>query len=81
MLINRIAFLLIQFRRVGSWQFIEDRFHRRVDVGTSLLAFAPIENQFCFLQCLQQLSGNFFDFLLLFGRHVDFRLREDIKQG
>ena len=45
-LINRVAFLLVQFRRVGPWKFVQHSFDRCKNICTATLFLSPIENQF-----------------------------------
>ena len=45
-LINRVAFLLVQFRRVGPWKFVQHSFDRCKNICTATLLLLPIENQF-----------------------------------
>ncbi len=59
MLVNGIAFLLVEFGGVGTRQVVENLFDRSVNVCRGLLAFTPVENQLGFFQSLQQSSSDF----------------------
>ena len=44
MLVDRLALLFIEIRRVRSRQFIENSFNRVADCRSSALSFLPVEN-------------------------------------
>ena len=47
-LINRVALLLIQFRRISPWKFVQHSFDRGENVGSGALLLPSVENQFNF---------------------------------
>jgi len=80
-LVNGLAFLLVQLGRVGSGEFVEDILHRCVDDRSGALLLSPVEYQLRFLQVLEQHSSDLLDFHFLGVSHVKFRLGQNVEQG